>query len=186
MIRWPGMLLVGGAGRNSGKTRLSCAVIRAFSPREALVGLKVTAITERDSCPRGNEDGCGVCTSLEQDFLITEEKGDPAGKDTSLMVEAGATRVFWLRVLREHLERGVQALQEQVGPGALCVCESNSLRQVVEPDLFIIARARGNEAMKPSARKVLHLAQRVVLSDEDGLDLSPAGVEIIDNQWKLR
>jgi len=179
------MLLVGGAGRNSGKTRLSCALIRHFQPR-TLVGLKVTAITERETCPRGNEDGCGVCTSVEQDFLITEERGKPAGKDTSLMHEAGARPVFWLRVLRQHLERGVEALRDRVGPETPCVCESNSLRQVVEPDVFIIARARDSAEMKPSARQVLHLADRVALSDEHGLDLTPAEFDLTDGRWRMK
>ena len=181
------MLLVGGAGRNSGKTRLSCAVIRHFSRRFPLVGLKVTAIQDRDGpCPRGNEDGCGVCTSLEQDYLITEEDGSPEGKDTSLMLEAGAERVFWLRVLREHLLQGVEALLQHVGRDALCVCESNSLRQVVEPGVFVIARARGAASIKPSARAVLHLADRVVLSHAQGLDMAADDFDIKDRGWILK
>lgn len=187
MVRWPGMLLVGGAGRNSGKTRLSCALIRSFGRRYPLVGLKVTAIQDRDGpCPRGNEDGCGVCTSLEQNYLITREDGSPEGKDTSLMLEAGAERVFWLRVLREQLLQGAQALLRRVGQDALCICESNSLRQVVEPGVFIIARAKGARSIKPSSRAVLHLAHRVALSDADGLDITPEDFDVVDGGWILK
>ena len=165
MLRWPRMLLVGGAGRNSGKTRFSCALIRHFSRARKVVGLKVTVIKERGGrCPRGN-DSCGVCTSLDGDFEITREYGDPPGKDTSLMVEAGAHPVFWMRVMREHLEAGVEALRARVGHDALCICESNSLRHAVDPGLFVMVRARGSNRYKRSARQVLHLADWVVLSD---------------------
>jgi molybdopterin-guanine dinucleotide biosynthesis protein len=177
------MLLVGGAGRNSGKTRLSCALIQRFRERHHVVGLKVTAIRE-GPCPRG-KDSCGVCTSLEGDYAITEEHGDPPGKDTSLMVAAGAQQVFWMRVMRARMAQGLQALIRRIGPDAVCICESNSLRHVVQPGLFLIVKHRDADKMKRSSREVLHLADRVVLSDGQGFDVSPDDFALKDGRWVL-
>jgi hypothetical protein len=186
VCRWPGMLLVGGAGRNSGKTRLSCALIERFRRERPVVGLKVTAIRGVDGpCPRGR-DSCGVCTSLAGRYEITEEHGDPPGKDTSLMVASGAHRVLWLRVLREHLTEGVAALIERIGLDAVCVCESNSLRHAVEPGLFFIVKERGTTRMKRSSREVLHLADRVVLTDAAGFDLDLDELALAGDRWTLR
>ncbi len=146
----------------------------------------MTAIKDRDGpCPRGNDDGCGVCSTVDENFLITEEKGLPVGKDTSLMVESGAVRVYWMRVLHEHLAEGVAELMRRVGSGAICIGESNSLRTVVEPDLFIIARDRKATSIKPSSRAVLHLAHRVVLSDTRGVDISLDDFDIEGGEWTL-
>jgi len=179
------MLLIGGAGRNSGKTRLSCELIRRFGGPARLVGAKVTTVHDRDGpCPRGNEDGCGVCTALEADFHITEETGEAEGKDTTLMLAAGARPVYWLRVLREHLDQGAAALRRKVGD-APCICESNSLRHVVQPGLFIIVKARSARSMKRSSRDVLDLADRLVLSDDDGYDLTLDRFCLADGAWSL-
>lgn len=140
MIRLDGMLMIGSAGANVGKTELACALLRRLGKQQEIIGIKVTTIAEADGgCPRGGE-GCGVCSSLEGVFLITEETDRDSGKDTSRLLASGAKRVFWLRVLKEHLEEGVTALLEFVGPEAVCICESNSLRRIVEPGLFLMVK----------------------------------------------
>jgi hypothetical protein len=184
-IRWPGLLMIGAAGRNAGKTLLACAVIRAHSARQPVVGVKVTAIDPNHTrCPRGGE-GCGVCTSLKGDFEITEETDDISGKDTARLLAAGAERVFWLRVRRNKLLEGVRALQQRIGPDAVCVCESNSLRQAVVPDLFLMARESGSTAFKESALAVKHHVDRIVTFDGQAHDMSPADLCLIDGQWTL-
>ncbi len=111
MIRLDGMLMIGSAGANVGKTELACAILRKFSRAgEEIVGIKVTTIDEKDGqCPRGGE-GCGVCSSLEGVYLITQESDPASGKDTARLLAAGANRVYWLRVLRAHIEQGLTAL----------------------------------------------------------------------------
>ena len=136
MIEQPNMLMIGSAGRNIGKTELACRLIRKFNPRIDIVGIKVTAIQEKGGkCPRGGE-GCGVCTSLQGNYCITEERSGPPGKDTTKLLEAGAEKVYRLCVLKDHLEEGFVALMESIGDRAISICESNSLRQIVEPGLF--------------------------------------------------
>ena len=58
MRRVPGMVMVGSAGRNAGKTTFACGLIERFCRRGPVVALKVTSVSRSDGvCPRGGE-GC--------------------------------------------------------------------------------------------------------------------------------
>ncbi len=150
MIKLDKMLMIGSAGANVGKTELACAVLRRLSGEgDNIVGIKVTTIEEKDGqCPRGGE-GCGVCSSLEGVYSIVEETDRRSGKDTGGLLAAGASRVFWLRVLRTNLKEGLAALLDIVGPEVTSICESNSLRHEVEPGVFLVAERKGTKTWKP-------------------------------------
>lgn len=181
------MLMIGSAGANVGKTELACAILRKFSRAgKDIVGIKVTTIDERDGqCPRGGE-GCGVCSSLEGVYLITQETDPASAKDTARLLAAGAGRVYWLRVLRAHIEEGFAALMEVVGPYATSICESNSLRRVVEPGLFFVAERKGVKTWKPSALEVKQYADRIVISDGSSFDLDIDRIVLDNGKWSLR
>lgn len=186
MIYAPRMLLIGATGRNSGKTVLAVGVIRKFHDIVSIVGAKVTAITDRDGqCPRGGK-GCGVCSSIEGAFCITREEEGAEGKDTQRLIRAGAHRVYWLRALKAHLEEGACALMNEIGPDAWVVCESNSLRTVLEPGLFLMMTAKGMPSMKPSAAQVYGKVDVLVPFDgeEFGFDLD--SLNLTRNGWALR
>ncbi len=186
MVKIPGMLMVGAAERNAGKTTFACRLIKKFSANNDIIGVKVTTILEADGkCPRGGE-GCGVCTSLEGNFCLTEEHTGPPGKDTTKLLEAGAARVFWLRVLLDHLDEGVSALLKKIGSGAVTVCESNSFRLAVEPDLFIMVKEKNTDRYKVSARNVREHVDRIALFDGKGFDIDPDDIAIVDGSWTLR
>jgi len=185
MIKLDKMLMIGSAGSNVGKTELACALLNKFSKNYNIVGIKVTTIKDKDGqCPRGGE-GCGVCSSLEGNFCITEETNKSSGKDTSRLLAAGANRVFWIRVLKEHLVEGITALLDIIGPDAVSICESNSLRQVVEPGLFLMARKNDSNAWKSSAVDVIKYADRIVVSDGSSFDLAPDRIKLADGKWTL-
>jgi len=171
MIKLDGMLMIGSAGANIGKTELACALIKKFSQTNKIVGMKVTTISDKNGqCPRGGQ-GCGVCSSLSGNFCITEEVGGDSGKDTARLLAAGASRVFWLRVMKTHLKEGLAALLDKIGVDAVSVCESNSLRQVVKPGLFLMVRGKDPRMWKSSADAVKKYADKVVVSDGSSLDL---------------
>lgn len=186
MIKLDGMLMIGSAGANVGKTELACAILRKFSRSgEEIVGVKVTTINEKDGqCPRGGE-GCGVCSSLEGVYLITQENDPTSGKDTAKLLAAGASRVYWLRVLRRHIEDGFAALLELLGPDATSICESNSLRQVVEPALFFVAERKDAKVWKPSAVEVKKYANRIVVSDGSSFDFDIDRIKLENGKWLL-
>ncbi|MBN1901799.1 NTP transferase domain-containing protein, partial [Candidatus Sumerlaeota bacterium] len=186
MIRVPHILIIGSAGRNSGKTLLTTAIIRRLGNKFPLVGLKVTTIRERGgACPRGGK-GCGVCSSLEGDFQLTEEKNPDLQKDTSRLLAAGASRVFWLRSLRESLESAMKHFLETAPEGCPIVCESNSARTVVDPSLFLMTKRNDEKENKASAKDVLHLADAIIAFEENAFVPSPDDISFINGNWALR
>lgn len=185
MISVPNMMLIGAANRDAGKTTFACQLIQRFSGL-SLQASKVTVIQERNgACPRGGE-GCGVCTSLEGAYCITEETIVDGRKDTQRMLAAGARRVFWLRVLREQLESGVRALLDALGPDTPLICESNSLRHAVAPGIFIMVRNRNSMTIKASAQDVWKYADEVVFSDGKSFDLDCNRISCMDNRWIIK
>ena len=97
-------ILIGAADRNVGKTELACFLIKKVSKTQKVIGLKVTTVNEMNGkCPRGGI-GCGACSSLQGNYCIYEEVSKKTNKDTSKMLNAGATSVFWIRSLHNHLD----------------------------------------------------------------------------------
>ena len=165
MLHRPDLLLIGAAGRNSGKTTLACALIHRLSAKGDVVGIKVTTIHDASArCPRGS-NGCGTCATPDEAYSIEEELLSDDCKDTRRMRNAGAKRVFWLRVRESALAQGFEALLERIPDGTPIVCESNSARRVLTPGLFVIVQRKGDESVKPSCRQVMPLANRILVFD---------------------
>jgi molybdopterin-guanine dinucleotide biosynthesis protein A len=180
------MLLLGSANRNIGKTALACRLIQDLARTRQVVGIKVTVIREIGrGCPRG-EDSCGVCTELGEPYRITREDGAAPGKDTSRMLAAGAGKVLWLRVRSSALAEGRDALLRLLEPGCAVVCESNSFRLAVEPDLFVFVKAAGSALIKPSARLVLPLADVLVHSRGGDFDVPLEHFGFSQPGWHFR
>jgi len=185
VIARPDLIMIGATARDAGKTGFACALIR----RQALAGpvsaVKITVIREAgEVCPRGG-DGCGVCSAVEGRFVITEERDPDLDKDTGRMLRAGARRVLWLRVLREHLDEGVAALLGHLPAGEPVVCESNSARHALDPGLFLLLRPQAGGAVKASAAGLLPLADRVVTFSGTGWDLDPEQCRFLQGRWFL-
>ncbi len=186
MIKIDRMLMIGSSGANVGKTKLACELLARLSGRHDIAAIKVTTISDKDGqCPRGGK-GCGVCSSLQGDFCITEETNRNSDKDTSRLLSAGASRVYWLRVLMTHLEEGASALIETLGADTVCICESNSLRRVIEPGLFLLARRRNQSLWKESAQQVRRYADRIVTARDGTVDLDLDRIELVAGKWRLR
>lgn len=180
------MLMIGSAGANVGKTTLACALIKKFGKTTDITGIKVTTIKTKDGqCPRGGQ-GCGGCSSLDGDFHITEETDSDSEKDTARLLAAGAKRVFWLRVIKKRLEVGLTTLLDMIGPDTVSICESNSLRQVAEPGLFLMVESRSLKTWKSSARNVKEYADRIIVAGTSGFDFDLDRIKLTDRKWTLQ
>lgn len=182
----PGMLLIGAASRNAGKTSLATALLKQFSAQKPIAAAKVTTVHQaRGTCPRGRE-GCGICSSLTEPFRLNRERGEAEGKDTTKLLAAGADPVHWLCVHEPALVDGGRALIEQLGPRQVSLCESNSLRRVVEPGLFVIVKHADRQDIKASCRQVLDLADQVITFDGERHDPGPEAFSLVNGRWALR
>lgn len=167
-LNTPEMILIGSAGRNSGKTTLAIEIIRKLKNDFNIIGLKVTTVQERNGkCPRGGK-GCGVCSNIKGNFEILEETNKTGSKDTSCLLEAGAEKVYWLKTFKSHIYEGINEFMKLVPKNTLIICESNSLRNVVNPGVFIMINNELNINMKKSASEVIQKADTII--DYDFID----------------
>lgn len=159
------MILIGSTGRNSGKTTLAVELIKKWKSHFPVIALKITTIQDRSGkCQRGGE-GCGVCTNIKEDFKLVEEGNKDSSKDTSLLLAAGAEKVYWLRCLKDHIHEGIEFFMRQVPDNALIICESNTLRTAVVPGTFIMLKNTENDAIKKSAGEVINKADIIIEND---------------------
>ncbi|PLX94582.1 MAG: hypothetical protein C0621_05235 [Desulfuromonas sp.] len=158
------MLMIGSFGRNSGKTELSCALLRPLASHQPVTAVKVTTIDPATRCPQGGK-GCGVCGDFSGAYRLCDEQNAPEEKDTGRLRAAGATRVLWLQVAADRLAEGWAALRAVLTPGEAVLCEANRLAMLVEPDLLLLVRRPDERAPKPSALMVEALADQIIASN---------------------
>jgi hypothetical protein len=166
----PDLILIGGTGRNAGKTTLAVALIKKLREQGRPVNAAKVITVERKGalCPRGGK-GCGSC-SLDSDFVLCEEYDAATGKDTAQLLAAGAGRVFLLRSLKQALPGAFALMRKKAGTAPLII-ESNSLRTVLKPALFVML-ADSDLPPKPSAQAVMKTADITISPPFTEADLS--------------
>jgi hypothetical protein len=177
MNRYENLLVVGGSGRNVGKTELVCRIIQKVSANLAIYALKVSAIspdTGVQPAPHRAELGAG---------LFEEHRAD-TDKDTSRMLRAGADRVFYLHsngaAIMEHIER----FHASVPAGIPVICESNSLYSYINPGLFVLVQGSGTTSKTRIAVDLRQPDLTVVSNGVSGFPESDA-IEYRDGGWWL-
>lgn len=159
-IEIPNMIQIGSTGRNSGKTMIAKQLITENHQRFAIYGLKIITISgARGKCQRG-EAGCGICTSIDEGYELIEESNSGGSKDTMQLLKAGCKKVYLLKVFHDHLLEGFLTFLQFVPRDTLIVCESNSIREVVKPGLFVMMN--NQKSIKKSAAKVIGFADIIL------------------------
>lgn len=144
------LVAIGGHSRNIGKTSVVAGLIRAL-PELRWTAVKITR----------HEHG-------KDDYLVTEET-DPSGPgDSSRYLAAGAERAFWLRAAAGRLGQALPALREILGASRNAILESNSILELVRPDLYLVVLDFSVPDFKESTVRYLDRADAFVLIDRGG------------------
>ena len=175
----PQLLLIAGTGRNTGKTTLACKIIQKFSPDKSIIGLKITPHFHKNI-------QSGKILINENDLYIAEETDSTTGKDSSLMLEAGARQSFFIMATDAHLGTAIHEIRKVIPSNALLVCESGGLRHQVVPGLFFMMKKTDDEVVKPGAEKLKILADRLICFNGKNIDFDLDTIELKDNQWILK
>lgn len=183
MINIQGMLLIGSGDKNAGKTKFACSLIKKFSPRCSIVGIKVTVLEETEVTFHHLSEGCDVCLSAQGSYCVAKETNSQINKDSSRMLASGAKQVYWLQVWRKNMEEGIGVLLDIIGDDAVSICESNSLRQFIEPGVFVMVKSCGGGNWKPSAKKVAQYADRIVFFDGNEFNIGLDVIELTNGRW---
>lgn len=152
-IKLPHFLLVSGNGRNVGKTTLACKIINQLSQTTPVTGIKISSHFH----PYSAEE----VVIKSDSFVILEEKKQNS-KDSSLMLQAGAGKVYFLMAGKQNLGEALIQLLKLV-PNEAVVCESGGLHEHILPGLFLFVN-RKNKAIV----KVHLLEQEPIIVENDG------------------
>jgi len=155
MLAIPEMVMIGGNSRNSGKTTLACSIIRKLTATREVIGLKVTSIRPGEDDLHGNHS-----EDLTDDFSIFEELNPDSHKDTSKMLKAGASHVYYIRVSETHIENALLYFRSRHIKNQIIVCESRSLRRIVNPGLFLVMMRI------PAVGKAKDIAEYLIQADK--------------------
>lgn len=131
MMDWKNMLVLAGTNRNVGKTTLACKIIRQISKEQPVVAVKIT--------PHFHAN-CSSCQMLyaAEDVQITKELSTQSSKDSSLMLAAGASDVYFIQAKDDKLPFVVDFLRKQIPDSLPVVCESAVIRNFINPGKFIL------------------------------------------------
>ncbi len=155
MLAIPKMVMIGGNSRNSGKTTLACSIITKLAATCEVIGLKVTSIRPGEEDFHGNHP-----EDLNDDFSIFEELNPDSSKDTSKMLKAGASHVYYIRVSETHIENALLYFKTRYIKKQIIVCESRSLRRIINPGLFLIMMRI------PAVGKTKDIAEYLIQADK--------------------
>jgi hypothetical protein len=129
-MKVPNLLIIAGTGNKSGKTSMACRIIAQLRPL-GIVSVKIT--------PHFHETTPGLALiSEKKGYSLYEETNRGTTKDTSRMLKAGASRVYFAKVTDDSLDEAFNEIMKNIPEGTPVVCESPALRHYTEPGLFII------------------------------------------------
>ncbi len=178
------MIMIGGTARHAGKTSLACKMLYSFTQNEPITAIKVTP--EDNPCYAVNPAwGKILLADTANGIYLTEDTTVDPEKDTARLREAGAHHVWWLHCSRASLPEAAGFLKKQLRPGTVSVCESTSLRAVIEPDLFILIHQAGSRQTKSSADMLQNHADLVVEYDSGIFRPDIDYITLIDGIWQL-
>ena len=171
------MLIIGGAGRNVGKTELVCGLIRRLGAGREIISLKISGINPGNNPLHGNHG------PAPEKFHLLEETRLDGVKDSSKMLLAGAARAFYLRTRDEFLPQAMDHFFSITGTGRIIICESIVLRKIITPGLFILVKSHSEETMKRSLGEVIHLVDLTIVSDGKSFSPMPSVIGIDERGW---
>jgi len=150
----PKIIIIAGAGSNTGKTTLLCELLRVLSEQEACEAIKLTRGHYR-SCGK-DPHACCVSHLLGDAPTIRSGRAETytLGKDTGRYWDAGASNVHWVIATDGQVEQGINQALARVQSQRVLI-EGTSLLPYVKSDLTVLVLRQAEVKLKPSARRAL-------------------------------
>ena len=169
------IMLISGSGRNVGKTSFIRRVI-SQNASQKLVAVKIS--------PHFHEPTPGLTPILVTDnYRIFKETDLTSGKDSSLFLQAGAEKVFYIQATEAYLEDAFRIITNYISSDQPIIVESAALRKFIVPDFYVFIQ-KNYEEVKPSALEMQKMANVIVYSDSGQFSKDPS-IFIFDQTWKI-
>ena len=157
------LVVVGGHARNIGKTSVVAGLIRELRDRR-WTALKITQYGNGVCANHTGTAACGCEPATGEEFALSEEY-EAGGTDSGRFLAAGAERAFWLRVPSGELPRAAGMVKKILAQGENAIVESNSVLELVAPDVFLMLLDFSCEDFKASSLRFMDRADGFVVID---------------------
>ncbi len=132
-------------------------------------------------CSAGGEAcGCEAGVDMEHPFALSEEY-EPEHDRSGRFLAAGAERSFWLRIPAGELARASATVRKLLAQSGDVIVESNSLLELVQPDVFLMLLDFACEDFKASSLRFMDRADAFVMIDR-GIN-APLWDDIARGMW---
>jgi hypothetical protein len=169
----PNMLLIAGNGRNVGKTFLACKFIEQISRSQKVIGVKFSSHIH----PVEKKD----IIIETKDFVIVEEN-KISNKDSSMMLQAGASKVYFVMAKKRSLKTAFLQLNKLL-PDTAIVCESGGLAEFINPGVFLFVKKTGDEIIR---KDYLRFSPEIVENSSDSFGNDISNINFTNNRFSLR
>lgn len=156
------LVVVGGHSRNIGKTSVVAGLIRRLRDRK-WTALKITQYGHGVCSSQGTACECAVADP-DHPFAVSEEY-EPSATDSGRFLAAGAARSFWLRTPAGELARAADTVHKILRQNENVIIESNSILELVEPDVFLMLLDFACQDFKASSLRFLDRADAFLILD---------------------
>lgn len=169
----PHLLLIAGNGRNVGKTTVACQIIARFAAEIPVTAVKIS--------PHFHAFDADELVFGTENFVILNETKQTE-KDSSRMLQAGASKVFFVMAKPGFLNEATEKLLQFL-PGNLIVCESGGLHEFVTPGIFLMVKRTGDKIAK---KHLLNYAPIIVNNDGKNFDFDFRRFGFSNNKISLK
>ena len=176
------LVVVGGHSRNIGKTSVVAGLIRKMRDCH-WTALKITQYGNGVCANHTGAAACGCEPAGGEEFELSEEY-ERSGTDTGRFLAAGAERSFWLRVPSGELPRAAGMVQKILAQGSNVIVESNSVVELVTPDVFLMLLDFACEDFKASSLRWMDRADGFVVIDR-GIH-APLWEDVVLGIWESK
>jgi molybdopterin-guanine dinucleotide biosynthesis protein len=173
------LVVVGGHSRNIGKTSVVAGLIRKLRDRH-WTALKITQYGNEVCANHTGAAACGCEPAGGEEFELSEEY-EASGTDSGRFLAAGAERSFWLRVPAGELPRAAGTVRKILAQSANVIVESNSVVDLVTPDVFLMLLDFTCDDFKASSLRLMDRADGFVVIDR-GIN-APLWADVSRGMW---
>jgi molybdopterin-guanine dinucleotide biosynthesis protein len=139
------VIVIGGQGRYVGKTSVVCALIAAL-PERRWTAIKIS----------GHPHGAAVCA-------VTEEHDASGVTDSARYLAAGAARSLLVCAPEGRLADAMPRVREEIALAEGVILESNSVVELLKPEVFAMVIDPERAEVKASAQRCLERADALLL-----------------------
>jgi hypothetical protein len=171
------LVVVGGHSRNIGKTSVVAGLIRRLRSRK-WTAVKITQYGHGICSNEGK--ACSCEAEPDHPFALSEEY-EPNDSDSGRFLAAGAERSFWLRAPSGELARAAGTVQKILAQSENVIVESNSVVELVRPDVFLMLLDFSCQDFKASSLRFMDRADAFLVVDR-GINV-PLWEDIARGMW---